>query len=96
MSHIFRPKGDKYKHKSEIVSYDSGKDQTIKRKKEEAEEVTPAKKVKKEEIKNEPGLDGSLNLPESAEKPKKVQTYHFIRLKYHWNLVDNSFVQIVY
>jgi nucleolar protein 58 len=66
-----RPKGDKYKHKSEIVSYDSGKDQTIKRKKEESEEVTPAKKVKKEEIKNEPGLDGSLNLPESAEKPKK-------------------------
>merc|ERR1719443_723274 len=69
-----RPKGDKYKHKSEVVSYDSGKDQTIKRKKEikEEEQVTPAKKVKKE-AKEEPtaDLDGSLNLPDSSEKPKK-------------------------
>jgi len=69
-----RPKGDKYKHKSEVVSYDSGKDQTIKRKNEikEEEQVTPAKKVKKE-AKEEPtaDLDGSLNLPDSSEKPKK-------------------------
>merc|ERR1711976_1147602 len=69
-----RGKGDKYKHKSEVVSYDSGKDQTIKRKKEikEEEQVPPAKKVKKE-AKEEPtaDLDGSLNLPDSSEKPKK-------------------------
>jgi nucleolar protein 58 len=81
-----RPKGDKYKHKSEVVSYDSGKDQTIKRKKEikEEEQVTPAKKVKKE-AKEEPtaDLDGSLNLPDSSEKPKKVFLFVYYSFSQH-------------
>ena len=70
---VFRGKGDKYKHKSEVVSYDSGKDQTIKRK-TEAAETTPAKKVKKEErVKEEPSEESmEVTTEETPTKSKKV------------------------
>lgn len=65
-----RGKGDKYKHKSEVVSYDSGKDQTIKRK-TEAAETTPAKKVKKE-VKEEPSEESmDVTTEETPTKSKK-------------------------
>jgi len=68
-------KGDKYKHKSEVVSYDQAKDQTIKRKKEPVEETTPAKKVKKE-VKEEPSTTESMDVtteetPTKSKKEKK-------------------------
>ena len=72
---VFRGKGDKYKHKSEVVSYDSGKDQTIKRKTEAAETTTtPAKKVKKEErVKEEPSEESmEVTTEETPTKSKKV------------------------
>ena len=52
-----RPKGDKYRHKSEVVKYDAAEDQTaFKRKGEtEGQQETPAKKkTKKEKVKEEP------------------------------------------
>ena len=67
-------KGDKYKHKSEVVSYDQAKDQTIKRKKESVEETTPAKKVKKE-VKEEPSTESmDVTTEETPTKSKKVIT----------------------
>ena len=72
----FRGKGDKYKHKSEVVSYDSGKDQTIKRK-TEAAETTPAKKVKKE-VKEEPSEESmDVTTEETPTKSKKVRALNF-------------------
>merc|ERR1712021_86707 len=67
-----RGKTDKYKHKSEVVSYDGAKDQTIKRKSEKEEAVTPAKKVKKEkaEVKEEP-TEESMETEETPTKSKK-------------------------
>merc|ERR1712128_338676 len=67
-----RGKTDKYKHKSEVVSYDGAKDQTIKRKSEKEEGVTPAKKVKKEkaEVKEEP-TEESMETEETPTKSKK-------------------------
>ena len=64
-----------YKHKSEVVSYDQAKDQTIKRKKEPVEETTPAKKVKKE-VKEEPSTTESMDVTteETPTKSKKVIT----------------------
>ena len=52
-----RPKGDKYRHKSEVVKYDAAEDQTAFKRKGETEEQqeTPAKKkTKKEKVKEEP------------------------------------------
>ena len=67
-------KGDKYKHKSEVVSYDQAKDQTIKRKKEPVEETTPAKKVKKE-VKEEPSTESmDVTTEETPTKSKKVKS----------------------
>lgn len=66
-----RGKTDKYKHKSEVVSYDQAKDQTIKRKKEEADSSTPAKKVKKE-VKEEPSTESmDVTTEETPTKSKK-------------------------
>lgn len=67
-----RGKTDKYKHKSEVVSYDGAKDQTIKRKSEKEEAVTPAKKVKKEqaEVKEDPPEE-SMETEETPTKSKK-------------------------
>lgn len=68
----FTPKGDKYRHKSEVVKYDPAEDNTaFKRKTEEAtEEETPKKKVKKEKkVKEEPAEEPS----EEAETPSKKE-----------------------
>ena len=53
---ILRGKGDKYRHKSEVVKYDPAADNTaFKRKTEVKMEESPAKKkVKKEKVKEEP------------------------------------------
>jgi len=73
------PKGDKYRHKSEVVKYDAAEDQTaFKRKGEEGQQETPAKKkTKKEKVKEEPQEESAtpedveMETPTKKEKKKK-------------------------
>jgi len=66
-----RSKGDKYRHKSEVVKYDPAADNTaFKRKTEVKMEESPAKKkVKKEKVKSEP-VDEEESSPVKTEEPE--------------------------
>lgn len=71
-----RPKGDKYRHKSEVVKYDPAADNTaFKRKSEpvDAPAESPAKKkVKKEKVKEEPVTEEAE--PKSEEPESETPT----------------------
>merc|ERR1719443_1195986 len=64
--------GDKYRHKSDVVTYDAAADNTaFKRKQEKLEDSPKPKKSKKEKVKEEPSEESVKTEPDTEDTPKK-------------------------